>query len=281
MRVRYDFSSRMTRRALAESSNQHRKAYPSLAKEVIRISDVVLEILDARYIDKTRNFDMETLIKQQNKILLIVLNKSDLADVSELKKNYDLKSIEPYVFFSARTKLGHKRLRDLIKILVKRHKLKDKHAHAHIGIIGYPNTGKSTIINILAGKKAAGTAPTAGFTRGIQKVKFAKNILIIDTPGVFGEKEDVQARTSDLRKQAEIGVRTYDSVKNPDFLVHKLMQEKPGILEKFYNIDAKGDSEYLIETLGKQKGFIIKRNQVNLDKAARYILKDWQAGKIN
>ena len=146
--------------------------------------------------------------------------------------------------------------------------------------MGYQNTGKSSLINLLSGRKAAGTAAEAGFTKGISKIRFNKDILILDTPGLISEIENANTNKIDLKKEAKIGVRTYDKVKEPDMIISRLMLENPGLFEKFYEIEAKGDAEVLLEQLGRKKGFLAKGNKVDADKIARYILKDWQEEKI-
>ncbi len=280
MRIRYSFSSRMTRVARASHSNSHRIAYPKLARDVIRISDIVLEVLDARFINKTRNIPMEDLVKKEGKILIYIINKSDLVSSSFLRDSEELKNLRPFVIYSCKSPLGRKQLRLMLKIMVKRGKFSQKHAKAHIGIIGYPNTGKSTLINTLAGGGKASAAPESGFTKGIHRIRFSKDIIILDTPGVFKETENVEVNSADLKKQAEIGIRGAHSVKAPFFVVHQLVTENPGLFESFYGIDVKGDTSILIEELGRKKGFIRKGNTSDVDKTARYILEDWQAGKI-
>ncbi len=277
MRVRYSFSSRRSGRI--EGHNRHKQPMPKLAKNVIRISDIVLEVLDARYIEETRNKEIEKFIKEQGKFLIYVLNKADLVNLSEIKQNIEFSKLTPYVFFSCKTKIGRKKLRDMIKIEVKR--LKVKHKKAHVGVVGYPNTGKSSLINLLSGRRAAGTATEAGFTKGISKIRFNKDIIILDTPGVISEMENANISRGDLKKEAKIGVRTYDKVKEPDFVVSRLMLENPGLFEKFYGIDANGDAEVLLEQLGRKKGFLAKGNNVDIDKTARYVLKDWQEGNFS
>ena len=69
-------------------------------------------------------------------------------------------------------------------------------------------------------------------------------------------------------------------MKNPEVVVTDLMKEYPMLLEKFYNILAEGDAELLMEELGRKKGFLNKGNLVDEDKTARFIIKDWQRGKI-
>jgi ribosome biogenesis GTPase A len=203
-----------------------------------------------------------------------------LADKNEVVRTLAEQKLYPYVLYSCKSSIGRNNLRTMLKIMVKREKFAEKHRKAHVGVIGYPNTGKSSLINTLASGGRAAAASEAGFTKGIHKIRFNKDILILDTPGVFGEKENVESSSKDLMHQAEIGVRNASSVKNPEFIVHELMQGNPGLFELFYGIKAEGDSEVLLETLGRKKGFIKKGNKADSDKTARYILKDWQTGKI-
>jgi len=270
----------MTRLARNSTKNDHRKSFPILAKEVIRISDIVLEVLDAKFIDNTRNKDMENLVKEQGKILIYVLNKSDLVDLNEVREKIEKENLKPYVIYSCKLPIGRNRLRTLIRIIVKKQKFAEKHAKAHVGVIGYPNTGKSSLINTLAGKGRAKASSEFGFTKGIKKIRFNKDIIILDTPGVFGEKENIETRSGDLKRQAEIGVRTASSVKNPEYIVFLLVKENPSIFDSYYNLKADGDSEILIEGVGRSKGFIRKGNEVDIDKTARCILNDWQKGRI-
>ena len=147
MRVKYNFSSKKTGKfRKSPTTNKHKVSFIELVLEIIKTSDIILEVLDARLIEKTRNPDMEKIIKNSNKKIIYVLNKADLAKVSEIKKEFDLKQIEPYVWFSCVTDLGRKRLREKIKIEVAKMKIKDR--DAQVGVIGYPNTGKSSLINV-------------------------------------------------------------------------------------------------------------------------------------
>jgi len=275
MRVRFSFSSRRTR--TIANTNKHHQSVPHIVKEVVRISDVILEILDARYIEKTRSREIENIVLESGKILIFVINKADLVDLKSEEFKNQIENLKPYVLFSCKTLIGRKRLRDRLKIEVKKQKMTRQ---AHIGIIGYPNTGKSSLINLLTGRKASGTSSESGFTKGMQKIRFTKDILILDTPGVFPDKEDAPTEFSIKNKHAEIGAGAFNRVKEPDFIVASLMKTHPGLFEKFYNIQADGDSEVLLEQLGRKKNFLLKGNQVNIDKTSRMILKEWQEGKI-
>jgi hypothetical protein len=282
MRVRYSFSCRRT--GHTENIVKQRQKVPEIARQVICMSDVILEVLDARFIDETRIPELEQEIIKKDKRLIYVLNKSDLLDkskIKEVKEKLELGGIKPYVFVSCTNHKGKKDLKKWIGIEVKKlGKHEGVKKRVQIGIIGYPNTGKSSLINFLTCKGAARTSPKAGFTKGIQKIKFTEDIVILDTPGVIAEKEYSHLIKEKVAEHAKIGARTWSEVKEPEFVVDKLIKQYPGMLEKHYNIDAKGNSEALIETLGKRKNWLIKGGEVDIDRTARFILKEWQEGKI-
>ncbi len=328
MRIKFTYSSRHTR--TLDTHNKHRQSFPELAKEVIAASDVILEILDARFIKDTRNLAMEKYALEHDKLLIYVVNKVDLVNRKELEASPEFIELNPRVILSCTTRQGRGLLRDRIKIEAKRFAKKNiakneikkivkikktdrresrfdsgneigaeidnklqihKHgvgyrtflktgSEVHVGIIGYPNVGKSSIINMLTGRGAARTSPRAGFTRGIQKVKLADGVLLLDTPGVMSDEDSAESQAKHLKKHAIIGVRTYDSTRHPEFIIAEIMAEHPGLFEEHYEIDAKGDSEVLLETLGKQRNFLLKGGAINFDRAARVALKEWQAGAV-
>jgi len=277
MRVRYIFGSRHTK--TLKAGNRHKKSVSSVINEVIRISDVVLIVLDARFIEKSRNAEVETKIKSQDKRIIYIINKVDLVNLEELKKSSLLDELTPYVLFSCKSHLGRGDLREKIKIEAKRGLKGKKFKIAHVGLVGYPNTGKSSLINILVGRNASTTSSESGYTHGMHKIRFAKNILILDSPGVIPTIEDNLESTS-IKKQVEINAKTSSKINNPEFIVHTLILDHPNKFEKYYNIEARGDSEILIEEVGKKNHFILKKGVIDTNRTARLILKDWQEGKI-
>jgi len=260
-----------------EATSQHNKPYLGLAQQIIGYSDIILEILDARFIQDTRNFEIENLVKTNNKKIIYVLNKSDLIDVNKTKKEIELHNLYPYVFVSCKLRKGSKQLRDRIKILAKN--IDTTYKRVQVGVVGYPNTGKSSVINMLVGRDCAKTAFEAGFTKGIQMIRLTENIVILDTPGIVPATEAVVEKT-DLAKHVRIGARNFDKVHDPEIIVQKLMEKYPDIFEKFYGIEAQGDSDILIEELGKKKKLLKKGGLVDVDRTARFILRDWQRGFI-
>jgi hypothetical protein len=281
MRPRYSFSSRHTGKI--RNIRKQRGKYPSLAKKIVQNSDIILEILDARFIQETRNKELEEEIERKKKRIIYVLNKADLINKTNLNLPQEM---TPYVLVSSTLRKGVKELRDRIKREAKGiNKEKDNETEetfqkVTVGVIGYPNTGKSSLINTLIGKSSAGVGSDAGFTKSIQKIKLSQSIVLIDSPGIIPEKEYSTQDREKITLNTKLGARSYSQVKEPELVVANLIKSYPKLLEKFYKIDAKGDPEVLLEELGKRKGFLKKGGEINEDTTARLVIKDWQTGKI-
>ena len=263
-------------RGKSHRTHKHRRSVPSIVNNIIEQADVILEILDARFIEKTRNPEIEKKVRSLGKTIIYVFNKLDLADVEKVKQNIELQDLKPKIFFSARERKGSAGLRKLIKI--EANKLNEE--SVNIGVIGYPNTGKSSIINLLSGKSVARTSSEAGYTKGIQKIKLSEGLYLIDTPGIIPTKEKIGGNKENYLRHAQIGAITWDKAKNPDMVVFRLTEEYPGVLEKYYEIKTDNDSEVLIEKLGRKLNYLKKGNLVDENRVSKKILKDWQEGKI-
>ena len=335
VRVRYSFGSRHTGRIT--NIKKQRGKYPDVMKDVVRISDIVLEILDARFVEEMRNLEVEADVLAKGKRLIYVLNKVDLVDSRKWKiENRELlKSMGSVVFVSATKGVGSRNLKAKIKMEAKRilkefaggekiavsrellavsdlKKAKVKNLdvvkdmtgmkRVHVGVIGYPNAGKCSVINAITRRGVARTAKQAGFTKGMQKIRMSEGILILDTPGVIPEDKYSTEVGKGMHEDVKVGARTYSDVKNPEDVVYYLMsvpepKDKDNVtdkekrltkeaemnakkIEKFYGIEADGDYEVLIEELGKRKGFLGKGGVVDVDRTARLVLRDWQRGSI-
>ncbi len=271
VRVRFSFGSRHT--GHIENIRKQRKKYPEVVEEVIAKSDILLEILDARFIDDTRNKDIEKKIKLLNKKIIYVINKIDLVKKAQLDKI----KLKPYSLISCTRRMGSVNLRDQIKRMIKKMDYKEKY---FVGIIGYPNTGKSSLINFLVGRPASGVGNEAGFTKGLQKVKLTNNIFILDTPGVISDKEYSMSDKDKISSQVKLGSKSFNKVKNPEISVQKLVDDYKDKITNHYEIDYDEDADLFLESLGKRLGMLKKGGLVNTDMVARYVLRDWQNGNI-
>ncbi|MBD3313900.1 GTPase RsgA, partial [Candidatus Woesearchaeota archaeon] len=210
----------------------------ALVDRVIRNSDIILIVVDARRIEESTNRLIEIKVRKAGKKFLYVINKCDLVPKSEQKR------IPDSVRISARNRLGTLRLLRRVKSMA------DKQ-DVVVGVVGFPNTGKSTLINTLKGKKSAGTSPVAGYTRGLQKLRITKNILMIDTPGVLPYSKKKPS-------YALIGAVDPDKLDDPEMAAADLIEGLDGRIEKHFGVRKLSDRMKTLEAIAKKKG-VLKR----------------------
>ena len=241
------------------------KYFWELVYRVIKESDVVLEVLDARLIDETRNVNIERIIAKENKKLIHVVNKIDLADKELVQQK--LKELTNPVFVSTKERLGTTILKRRILEIAGREEVV-------VGVVGYPNTGKSSVINAITGKKRARTSSTSGFTRGIQKVRASKRIMLLDTPGVIPMDDQ------DVIKHCLIGSKNPQQVKEPDFVAVYLIKTLHGRVERHYGVEVGEDAEETLEKITRKMNRFRKGGIPDIDSASRTIIMEWQRGII-
>ncbi len=244
------------------------KNYWNIVDNVIRNSDVIIEVLDARFIEETRNKELDNRIKSMNKKIIYAINKSDLIDtfVDDI-----ILGFKNYVFVSAKKNLGTTRLRNMIR------NISDKKPLT-VGVVGYPNTGKSSIINSLKHKKSAATSPVAGFTKGMQKIKVSDDVYLIDTPGV------IHYSLEDEAFQVMINAKDINKIKDYEAVALKIIKHvthvRPEVLERLYGIKIKENPENTLEEIAKKFNWLMKGGKLNLELASKRIIGDWQKGNI-
>jgi len=239
---------------------EHKTKFWPVVNEVIKKSDIILEVLDARFVELSRNEEIEE--KCANKKLIIVLNKCDLVLKKDLMKYK--KKLKNAVFVSATQRLGTTILKKKILEFAEK-------KNVTIGVVGYPNTGKSSVINAIAGKKKASTSAMSGHTKGKQLLRMAKGIFLLDTPGVLPFREKGP-------QLALFGAEDFTKVKDPDMVVIELLKLKRDKIKKYYKVS--GNGEKLIHNIAIKYHKLKKGGLPNIDETSRMILKDWQTGKI-
>lgn len=251
---------------------KQRKAW-KVVREVIDEADVVVEVVDARDPIGTRNRKLERLIQEEGKPLLIVMNKADLVP-KEWAEQYKRKSEIPVVFISARERKGTGILRRELKKLAK--PLLGEKEKVKVALIGYPNVGKSTIINTLKGKRAVGTAPIPGYTKGKQLIRLSKRLWLLDSPGVVP--------IDDFDELVIKGGFPADKIEEPVKPALKLISRiletrKKAITEKF-GIKEFESEEEILRQIGEKRGLIKAGGEVDLEETARWLLREWQTGRF-
>ncbi|MDD5163978.1 MAG: 50S ribosome-binding GTPase [Candidatus ainarchaeum sp.] len=247
------------------------KGFFSRIFRIIQESNLLLEVLDARFPELTRNRGIEKKILNSEKKLVLVLNKSDLVTRETLfREKKELEKIAPCVFLSTKQRNGLRKLREAIGKAING---KD----SVVGIIGYPNTGKSSIINVLRGKSVAKTSSKAGFTRGEQFVRISKNIMLVDSPGIipFAQKNEFELMLVNS-KNAE---RLKDSETTALQLIQWLLQKNPSVLKENFGIE-ETDSEKALEQIAFKKNRLVKGGLPDTQATAKILIQDWQREKI-
>lgn len=145
-----------------------------------------------------------------------------------------------------------------------------------VGFIGYPNTGKSSIINTLRGKKVCNVAPIPGETKVWQYITLMKRIYLIDCPGV------VHPSTTDTETDIVLkGVVRVENIKQPDDYIPELLKRvRPEYIQRTYELDHWEDSVDFLTQLAKRTGKLIKGGEADLGSVAKMVLNDWLRGKI-
>lgn len=280
------------------------EAYWDLIKRIILESDIVIEVLDARLIEISRNKEIEKLIKETGRPILFVVNKSDLVNLENLKKEIKILTEEGNVIFvSAKkpkdvkvilyaikkmfNKYG-KREKSIRSIGDPKNKTREAKANIVVGILGYPNVGKSSIINALAHKKKVKVTKKAGTTHGIHWIKISNDIKLIDSPGVIPLKEEsnLSENSNELGNDIRyglIGAKT-DKMRNPEVVAHAVIKlffkKNPESFESFYNVEISEDIDNVIEQIGKRKNYIMKKGIIDEYRTCLDIVRDWQFGKL-
>lgn len=247
--------------------------------KVIDSSDVVIQVLDARNPMGTRCRNVEKFLKEdahKHKHMIFVLNKADLVPtwvtgrwVKVLSREY------PTVAFHASitNSFGKGALIQLLRQFAKLHSDKKQ---ISVGFVGYPNVGKSSIINTVRGKAVCKTAPIPGETKIWQYITLMKRIYLIDCPGIVYPSPD-DSETDIVLK----GVVRVENLPTPEEHIGEVLSRcKPEYIRRTYDIDAWDSPEDFLIKLAKKSGKLLKQGEADLSTVAKMVLNDWLRGKV-
>ena len=290
-----------------------KKAYFKILEEVIENSDVILEILDSRDPLNCRSKEIENLIlsKKDQKKIILVLNKIDLIPIQNALDWQKFLSREfPCILFKSNTQNQNSHLsqstlfekniqkkeeyiekilnsnkavgiEELLNILKNYSRTENSNikTNINVGVIGYPNVGKSSLINSLTRDKVAGVSNTPGFTTVSKEIFLDNNIKLIDCPGiVFSNNENNVLhnviRVEDIKEPIEVVVKIIDKI-GMENVVNVYELDNISLLK-----GTEITSEKMLYLIGEKLKKYKKGGLIDLDKVARLVINDWNNGKI-
>lgn len=255
-------------------------------KKNMKLVNIVLEVRDARAPLASGNKD--SYFKSSEKPYLIILNKMNLADpaVIEKWKRWFTEQGEPFIFVNAMDKASMKKVVDLARKVLYQHRLKSNPQakltdKIKMMILGLPNTGKSTIINRLAGRSATKAAPKPGQTRIQIWVKVNPNVELLDTPGVMPPKIKEQIQAMWLSSIHAIPDHIVSPEDSACFILRHLLKLNPEILKEAYKLESiPKELVEALDSIGKRRGCLQKGGEINYDQVFNIVINDFRKGTL-
>ena len=267
-------------------------------EEDLKLVDIVIEILDARIPISSKNPNVQKLIKNKKKI--VILNKADLANENETKKwiKHFEKGQIPAILCNSNNGMGANSVVGKInEMMIEERKIaqqKGRNKIARVMIIGIPNVGKSSFINKVSSKTAMKVGNKPGVTKNKQWIRLANNIELLDTPGVLWPKILNEQTALNLAYTGTIKSDVIDEVEIAYNLVKFLIEKykdnligryslNPNIIDKISTNAELEENEKIVEIMnyiGEKRGAVAKGNDIDLDKVSRIILDDFRSGNL-
>lgn len=256
-------------------------------KEKLPLIDVVYEVVDARMPISSKVIDIDDIIK--NKPRILIMTKYDMCDKSQTdkiikyykEKGYNvvpvdlIKNTNVNLIIKETSKVS-----DIINVERKKKGLKPKQSVRAL-VIGAPNVGKSTLINRLVGKKKTVTGNKPGVTKQLSWIRVGSNIELLDTPGILWPKLENQEHAYNLAALSSVKEEVVDLQDLSIYILHKLNELYPNYLEKRYGITTVSDDIITtLEEIGNRRGAKISGGEIDYDKVYSIIIRDLKEGLI-
>lgn len=253
-------------------------------KENLQLIDVVYELLDARIPYSSKNKDIDELVKNKPKIL--IMTKTDLCDLEITKKWQQYYENMGYKVILTDL-INNKNIKQIIEVTSslsdnmnkKRLSLGMKPRKTRALILGVPNVGKSTLINRLVGKKAAPTGDKPGITKKLNWIRINDKLELLDTPGILEPKLENKEVALNLAALTSIKEEILDLEQVALHIIDKMLNLYPNTLKTRYNLTNTNTPLIILNQIAKQKG-AIKKGEVDYEKVYKIILRDLKEGYL-
>ena len=255
----------------------------------LKLVDAVAEIIDARIPVSSRNPDLDSII--QNKPRVVLMNKCDMADPSSTQKWIKYFKNNGIVAISIDCKTGRginkfvSSVNEVLKEKIEKQKAKGLlNPTVRVMIVGIPNVGKSTFINRISKNRKAKAEDKPGVTRGNQWFTINKGFEVLDTPGVLWPKFEDKIVGERLAFTGAVK----DQIMDTELLAMRLLdflkvEKNPIFVERFKlqneNIE-EIESYELLELIGRKRGMLISGGEIDTERAAIMLLDEYRSAKL-
>lgn len=262
----------------------HMKKTKEDIEKNLKLVDIVLEIIDARIPESSRNPMLDEILKDKPR--MIIMNKSDLADPKENQRWINKFKNDGIIALPMNSKerinVGkiYDMAREILADKFKKYEEKEiENPIIRMMIVGVPNSGKSTFINNVAQRKGARVGNRPGVTQTKQWIKTNSNLQLLDTPGVLWPKFD--DRTG-LHLSYTNAIK--DEILNIEdltlYFLRELAESYPENLKERYGVDPSMEAIDIYEAIAKRRGAIIAGGDFDYTRTATIILNDFRTGKL-
>jgi ribosome biogenesis GTPase A len=255
--------------------------------EKLKLIDIVYEVVDARIPFSSRIVDIDDLIKDKPKV--IIMTKKDLCDIEKTNKWISYYEEQGYKVFLVDLindkSLG--KLFDLTDSVLS--ELNEKREEKGLLqrkyralIMGVPNVGKSTLINKITGKKATTVGDKPGVTKTISWIRINDKLELMDTPGILWPKIEDQDIAYKLATFSSIKDEILPIDEVACYILKYMYENYPSSLVDRYGLDYLDEDDYTdaYELIGRKRGCIIRGNEVDYTKVSNLIVKDLREGYL-
>lgn len=258
-----------------------------LIKESLNLVDGVVEILDARVPYSSQNPELDGIIK--NKPRIILLNKCDVANPTSTSmwiKYFESKGAYA-IPVDCKTGKGLNKFDEVVKkalamVIAKNEEKGMTGKPLRLMVVGIPNTGKSSFINRMGKNAKAKVADKAGVTRQNQWFIVGNGIELLDTPGVLWPKFDDPEVGDKLAFIGSVKDEVTDKETIACRLLESLAKTNPSAIEERYKISGVEGLQgwEILEMIGKKRGFLIKGGEIDYERAAVIVADEFRGGKL-
>ena len=256
-------------------------------KEKLDLIDIVFEVIDARIPYSSKNKDIDNMIKNKKRIL--IMTKMDLCDINETNKWIKYYESLGYTVLGLNLEKNTS-LNNLINLtnnlMEEEHKKRIEKGmtkrKTRVLVVGIPNVGKSTLINRLVGKKVANVGNKPGVTKNLNWIRVNNDIELMDSPGILWPKLDEEKVALNLASLTAIKEEILPIDRVVIYILNTLDKYYNNILKDRYGID-KVDNEEIEETLeviGRKRGCLVRGGIVDYDKVYNIVINDVKTGAL-